>query len=478
VSVVPGFVGGSFSTRSRIASSERSINLFPEPIESKDGKSGAGGYLIGTPGVVSFDTLAPPGQNIIETLGRCFVISGGNVYEEYSTGAHSLIGNLNAYIGPVALTSNGYQLMIGCGLVGWTVNLAGSPVLTQITSPGFSGAGTVTYQDSYVIASVPGTREFFISGNNDATSWNGLDFASKDGAPDLLQNVTSTQRLLWLIGQETSEPWFNSGNANFPFQPVAGNLREVGTPAPMSPAVVEGELMWLAADKRGQGYVISIQNLYPVRISNFAMENEIQQYKTISDAIGESYQESGHTFYLLHFPTAGKTWAFDNITRLWHERGFWNIQTGSYKTALGLYHAYVFGKHLVLGANGQLYDQSLNYLDDAGSPLRRVRRFPHVSDENETIRHARLQIDLQRGTVPLGLNPQLILRYSDDGGFTWSKEKKAYVGKTGNYKYPRAIFRMLGSSRDRVYELVTTDAYANYWIAAYLNEVHGTETSG
>jgi len=50
------------------------------------------------------------------------------------------------------------------------------------------------------------------------------------------------------------------------------------------------------------------------------------------------------------------------------------------------------------------------------------------------------------------VNPELMMRYSDDGGHTWSSQRKTSVGKVGQY-LARAAFRRLGRSRERVYEI-------------------------
>jgi hypothetical protein len=52
-----------------------------------------------------------------------------------------------------------------------------------------------------------------------------------------------------------------------------------------------------------------------------------------------------------------------------------------------------------------------------------------------------------------------MLRWSDDGGHTWSNEHWTSIGKIGVYQ-KRAIWRRLGMTlklRDRVYEVSGTD---------------------
>ena len=55
-----------------------------------------------------------------------------------------------------------------------------------------------------------------------------------------------------------------------------------------------------------------------------------------------------------------------------------------------------------------------------------------------------------------GSDPQVMLRWSDDGGETWSNEHWRSAGKIGVYK-ARVLWNRLGSSRDRVYEITMSD---------------------
>ena len=67
-------------------------------------------------------------------------------------------------------------------------------------------------------------------------------------------------------------------------------------------------------------------------------------------------------------------------------------------------------------------------------------------------------IEVSLGSVQ-GANPQVMLRWSDDGGHTWSTEHWVSIGRIGGYGQ-RAIWRRLGMTmklRDRVYEVSGTD---------------------
>jgi hypothetical protein len=67
---------------------------------------------------------------------------------------------------------------------------------------------------------------------------------------------------------------------------------------------------------------------------------------------------------------------------------------------------------------------------------------------------------IQKGLpTATAIDPQVMLRWSDDGGHTWSNSHWRSMGKTGAYS-TRVIWRRLGMTlklRDRVYEVSATD---------------------
>jgi hypothetical protein len=102
----------------------------------------------------------------------------------------------------------------------------------------------------------------------------------------------------------------------------------------------------------------------------------------------------------------------------------------------------------------------LDYFTDAGAPIARIRACSHLNDPDYRyqIFHA-LQVDMQTGvglTTGQGSDPQAMLQWSDDGGYTWSNELWASIGKLGEY-LSRVRWRRLGRSRDRVFRVTVTD---------------------
>mgnify|MGYP003337856141 FL=1 len=198
--------------------------------------------------------------------------------------------------------------------------------------------------------------------------------------------------------------------------------------------------------------------------SDLAVEWQIQQYGNLSDAIGYTYQQDGHSFYVLIFPSANTTWVYDVATQAWHERAGWN--NGSWTRHRSNCQVF-FDNKVIVGdyEDGRIYAFDLDYYkdDDAIQRWYRTWRALPTGQNNlkRTAQHS-LQLDCETG---VGLNtgqgddPQVMLRWSDDGGHTWSYEHWKSMGKIGQYGF-RTIWRRLGMTtkiRDRVYELSMTD---------------------
>jgi hypothetical protein len=115
-------------------------------------------------------------------------------------------------------------------------------------------------------------------------------------------------------------------------------------------------------------------------------------------------------------------------------------------------------------------------LDPVLYPIRRLRRSPHLSLEQFRIFYHRFQLDLMPGVGTLtgqGVTPTVMLRWSDDGGYTWSSEIELSAGAQGDYT-KRVYALMLGSGRDRVFEVSTSDPVQWTLLAAYIDTTTGT----
>ncbi len=68
---------------------------------------------------------------------------------------------------------------------------------------------------------------------------------------------------------------------------------------------------------------------------------------------------------------------------------------------------------------------------------------------------------------PQNSDPRIVLQWSDDGGYTWSTEMQASVGKIGEFMR-RVMWRRLGRSRSRVFRVILIANVPVFMIAAHI----------
>jgi len=350
------------------------------------------------------------------------------------------------------------------------------------TSDGaFSSANTVDIVDNYFVYNKTNSQQWAAS-NPLSPITNPLSFSSKDGAPDNLVSLIVDHREVYLLGEASSEVWVDVGSYPFPFQRVPGTSTQHGIAAKFSMSRLGNSFAYVSRNSRGQGQIMMMNGYVPTRISTHAVEQTLlNQY--IDDAISWTYQLEGHECYVVTFPTLDLTWVYDISTQMWHKWLYVDNQNVFHRHRGNC--SAVFQGLVMVGdyQNGQIYElDSLNYTDN-GDEIRRIRRAPHIVTDLQREYLEELQIQFQPGvgltgiTTPLnnevvGADPQAMLRWSNDGGSTWSNEHWTTIGQIGKYKN-RAIWRRLGWARDRVFEVVVTDPINAVIISANLKASEG-----
>jgi len=377
----------------------------------------------------------------------------------------------------------------------------------------FTGGGIVDVNDNYFIYNRPGTQQFAITDLLSPIT-QPLSFASKFTSPDNLVSLIADNGQVYLLGEKSSEVWVDQGTFPVAYQRIPGSSNQQGIIAPFSVARVGNFFCYVSQNIRGQNQVVLMNGYIPQRVSTHAVEQSLLDQYT-ADAIAYTYQLEGHEVYVVTFPTIDITWAYDITTELWH-KWLWT-------DADNIYHrhrsncAAVFQNIVVVGdwENGNLYQLDQSAYNDAGSEIRRLRRAPHLLSDLQRQYFDELQIQFQPGVGTGGFsrdrniylgspyyigatdslvigyqdidvlgisgqitptdvlyNPRAMLRWSNDGGSTWSKEHWQNIGQQGKYTN-RAIWRRLGMARDRIFEVVVTDPIKAVIVSANLKGSQG-----
>ena len=478
-----GFIGAAYADDSPNVAAQRCVNLYPETVQVGGEKNVIS--LKSSPGLRTFGTLpTSPVKGQFSVDAHTFAVGGTNLYQMLPNGTSLSRGVMATNHNPCTFATNGdggNQLLTSSG---------GNAYVLDFTSNTFSQAhftsGLTDYVPSDFVGFVDGfgltldvvNNKFYVSAPEDFTYWDATQVRKRSSNADRWSSMIVNHSEVWLFGSQTTDVLRDTGASPMPFEPIVGTSINQGILASHSAAVWNNGVIWLGANASGAGRVWFASAYQPQEVSTVALNQQIAGYATVSDAVGYVEVWKGHEFYILNFPTQGKTWVLDASTSLWHERGWWNTTTGQFDGYRGQSQCYAFGQQLVGdGTTGTIYalDDTV-YTDAGGTPLVRLRQCPHVSSEQRWMFHQMLQIDAEVG---LGLNsgqgsdPQLMLQWSDDGGHSWGNEHWLPLGPQGQYRV-RALIRRLGRSRDRVYRVVVSDPIPLRFVDAYLTVEGGT----
>lgn len=493
-----GVAGGFDTSANPYQDRQLCINFYPEVSPSKAAKVAVS--LLGSPGLAA---LASASGGTLPTLGaswaqpysgpalpvRGFWVLPGNkqalavvantvylvtysqpIATTFPVISMNKVGTIGTNSGQVRIRDNnigGYAVIVD-GPYGYLYNIK-TQTVTQITDSAFLGANTVAYIDGWWVFNQPGTQVFYTNATQYSTKFSGSSFALKDGFSDNLMGVMESKEELWLPGENTTEIWYDAGGAYFPFQRLVGTLVQVGCKATYSIARLSTQgqdgLIWFGRSDRGENVIVRSQGFAVETVSTPAVSNAIAKYAYTADAFGYTYQEDTHSFYVLTFPTADRTWVYDASMPpelAWTQR----LSYDPYQQQFHRHRSNCimnFAQMRIVGdyQNGVLYQLTRNSYSDGPWPLLARRRAPHIwaAEDRRRVFMGSLQADFAPGVgnaTGLGVNPTASLKISRDGGQTYGNPTKAAMGSQGKF-LNRCMWRRLGFGRDNVLELDVID---------------------
>jgi hypothetical protein len=478
----PGFVNGSAPSQSAIATSERTVNFYVEKVGTQGVQHKTALYP--TPGQQAWITAASSGGVLVDVGGRGGIWTGARAFVLIGPGYYEV--NADGTIvrrGTVAIDGNVAQCAYNGTTGGQVAVCSGSNLyIHTLSTNAFAQVLTgeahqVAMLDEYFLALNQTTGKLRLSNLNDGLTWDPTQFALRSAQPDPWVGLVVNAPDIWLIGGKSADVWTDAGTSPFPLAARVGLNIPYGLIAPFSLKVVNGQILYLSANEDGAGMVVRLDGYSPRPVSSLELDTAIAGYQRtamITDAEALSFQMLGHTFYVLRFPSANATWLYDLTTDMWTEAGTWNSARGDYDVWSPRFHLYAFGGKHIVGGNGtgQLSLMDPTYTSEAdGSVIRRLRRGPVLVNELKRISINRFEVALEAGlgaTSGQGSDPQVMARFSADGGKTWGVWRSAGSGQIGKYNR-RVVFNRLGSPRLFVPEIVMTDPVPWRIVDCYLN---------
>lgn len=370
-----------------------------------------------------------------------YVILGMTLYSFDGTSLTTL-GNLSSSSGRCSMVFNDNdQILISDleRLYFWSGTTLSSYNLPEGT-PGhvayLGGYGIVTKQDSGV---------FYITGANDFSAIDALDFATAESSPDPLVRAFVDHNELWLAGTTTTEIWQLSGGADFPFSPYSNAQLERGCSAKLAYAAEDNTIFFLGDDKvvyRADGY-------RPVRVSQSAVEDRIADLSAANVAACSAftYTWRGSKFLVLTFG--------EMLTEVY------NISTGLWNTheTYGLDYWDVVGSNgghtnYVMTSRGICLFAKVN-TDEEGLMYRGGDSAPGNAGFNRRMTVNKFHLGAEVGRAAAGIEPEVMLRIAPDGE-TFGNEQLRSLGEAGALNR-QVVWRNLGQGRKPVLRVGITD---------------------
>lgn len=471
-----GFCDGLYKGRSLGLDGQECMNLYPEVSPSTQAKSHA--ILVGTPGLKKLTSVNSSGKCrgiYVTARERLLVVIENKLFEINRNFTTTFLGKLSTHNNRCSFAEIDLQMqpthpyrsqvMIVDGEAGYIFDTS-TNTLTQITGDYLPGI-SVTSQNGFFIQNLNESNKFIYSDYRNGLSWTaGENFFTAESNPDPIKFLTILNNQLWLVGSKTTEIWNYTGDINQLWTRSGIGYIMTGVASNYGVTTITGNILWVGSGSEGQDIIwMSGPSYAPTRISTHAIEYILSsQIGDISDCEAMSYQQEGHLFAIFNFPKGNRTLVYDITTGLWHERSTFNSFTGTNDHHICTYVVNWQGNVIVgTEANPNLYEWSIDQYTDDGAPIQRVRVAPHLQDERHRLYFSELEVDLEKGVGlqsyvnTVGHYPQIMLEWSNDGGFHYQPVQLwTTAGAIGDHLV-RVRWAKLGMSRDRVFKLTMTD---------------------
>lgn len=449
------FGAQTYQHESRPLSAQRMVNTYLEPAPPAAKTPAAPVCCFGIKDYLALGS--GPMRGGLRVNQTTYVVSGSKLFSIASSGIVTQLGAVPGS-GPVFMASDGSQVLI---TVNGPAYLYDGATVTPMADPDFPGAEWTTFLDGYAIIG-PGDGRVYVNHTAfDFSAWDALDFASAEASPDDVVVGITDHREVFLFGRDSTEVWYDSGDAAFPLTRTASGYMEIGCSSKYGPVKIDNSIFFPASD----GTIRRVNGYTPVRISTTAIEQAISKFKS-QECIGMAWVENGHS--MAGFTYNEGTFVYDISTQLWHERQ--SYLNSNWRAAFVLR-----GDNITLVGDrlsNRLGILSATTFSEWDQPLVSSVTAPAIAQGNDPIWHSSLELVFDNGvgtSTGQGFDPQVMLDWSDDGGRTFGPEIWRSLGKQGDYQRA-ARFNRLGASRDRVYRYRISDPVRRTLIQALWND--------
>ena len=302
------------------------------------------------------------------------------------------------------------------------------------------------------------------------TSISALNYYTAESSPDTLIAGRVVGELYYLFGSQTIEPWAQTGNSDDPFSLQPGMTQQVGCFC--RDGIIRADNTLFFIDEAGNPRRLG-QGSSPILNPEDPWVSDLLRLAGAENIRGIMYQDRAHVFVGWRTPIG--TVIYDVLTQQWHTRGTLNSDTWRY-TAIVTAGTRTF----VADADGIFDELSRDYTSEhmadastMGTEI--VREFTAIAPalpNRIAINTVRLEsakgVGLAAGQ---GSDPIVRMRFSVDGGNTWSPWRDRPLGVQGRYDQP-TIWRRCGRAgrQDMVFWFSKSDPVKEAYLGVVINE--------
>ncbi len=464
----------SYPSKSKIASSQNLYNMYSEnTIQSSPFKAPS---LYNIPGSSLWTTIPDnfnPYYGSVVMNRYLYVVFGTEVYKIDRNKNITNIGTLGTSPARVRMVQNGRQVTIltNSGIAYYYTEA--TDTFGEITDPDFLDSSSITSLDGYTVASILESGQFQVSDLRDTTAWSTLARATAEALSDNIVAVATYQKQLFLLGEISTEIWYDAGVTAQPFRPINQTFIEQGLIGKNAFTVSKSGLFWVSDTKS----IFWAQSFKEKKISTFAIDALLKKLSKPENIIAFSYIDGGHEFINFTSQEDGISIAYDVSTDCWQNRGSLNA-AGNSQTYWGVTDAISFANKIIVPGveNGKLF-----FLDDEVYTENESTMTSELTSATLFFDFNRFKIDnlilvMENGVgIPQpaqGSNPLIELFFSTDGGKTWKTAQAVSFGEEGEYG-TQIRWSNLGQARSFIFKFRITDPVPRTILGAYYQKTMG-----
>lgn len=376
-------------------------------------------------------------------IGPAFVVSGTQLYR----GA-TLVGSVPSPLFPdlpVRMAQSSTQFVVVAEHVAYCDNAGVYGPITDPDLPSGAVLDAVILGGRFIYPCLGG--KFYWSVIGDATSIDGLDFASAESDPDALKGAIVVNDSLYFLGEKTIERWVLSSDPDAPYQRITSGGYARGCASIYATVAIDNSFMWI-----GENRIVYRAGNVPVRISTETIEEKLLRADMDTVRAFKVFQ-GAHELYILNMGDQG-TEVYDAYTKRWsswesYERSLFRGRCA--EAYENLFFGGLNGAKYWVGDDetGQVWVMDPDqYFDGTDTAITRIvsglLKLPAGAQALKSVMLLNVR-GVGNATDP-GLDPQVEMRLSRDGGRTWGEWAARSLGKIGEYS-KKAIWRALGQVR-------------------------------